>query len=412
MRVTCLAPLLASAGILFGCSAESLGCRPYGCSGVEVDDDPVSPWHPAPYEPDERPVYVIQAFHGMTCGGGSYAPCDPHGRSAWWVDGPETTGDSYAVYSDDGRIPSFCCEGVSGGWHDAGRAGDGVPDRLEELIFRLNEAYENGYRRIVLNRPAGQEPPPAGSFWTLEAETRSYLWRVKEWITNRPDVDVGLYAGFQLYDPCVRPDPPGTGTWIPITNNADDMCHVYQNVRPWADHGLTQIWMDASSKPNRREQLWSLAGSPNYTGVIRISGEAVPNTGVYPNDPIIWMVQDVPWLAHTDFLRPRVAPAAPPRSGPVGPFPQWNLSSIEPREVGVGLDPVATDNCRIVSRYVAWGYIPWGWTKEAAQELAACCEGDVLDGPCTTTVPPCVPLAPTPDGCCVPGATGEYACPP
>lgn len=245
------------------------------------------------FTPDRRPVYRIS----LTCGD-SCRDCNddnPLGQTSYWAD-----------YD----------------W-----------DYLESI---LQGAFDAGFRRIVLYNPGGNLPGsymPQSSFFHLKDEQIEMIEDdLAGWISGAKAEDSSFTFGIVLgswqtcdpRSPCRGPGYGGGywdcdadgGDWddfnitsYPTFFNpevVDSMNMVYQNMKPWIDAGCDEFWFDNTtyaappddggySGPNR---LIDLAESPNYDGVVRVCGEAIPRDG--SGEPDTNYTEVVPWYASFD----------------------------------------------------------------------------------------------------------------
>jgi len=261
-----------------------LSCSPLDCSGVSVASEPGFDYpDPADFVPDRRPAIKVGMFGG---------PCafPPDGLPDWWVD------------LDD-------------------LDGNGIVDGVDALLGSLDAAYGNGWRRMVIQLPAGSYPGLMSSsqWWTMPREKRDGLTvALPAWLAAHPDATLGVYVGFPIADPCklcmqgclscyedcdqggqpcdLCPECAGaTPAHYPVSADAGDMCVVYQNVEPWIDAGLYEMWFDYSggADPVRWKAMLRLAGNPDYAGRIKFGSEPIvldsPGNGVY--EPVMGAVE-------------------------------------------------------------------------------------------------------------------------
>jgi hypothetical protein len=278
------APAIAAAG----------PCLPLDCASVSVAPPPGFDYPlPSDLVPDRRPVIKVGMF-------GGFCAFPPEGLPGWWVD------------LDD-------------------LDGNGVVDSVDALLGKLDDAYGNGWRRMEIQLPAGSYPGLMASsqWWTMPQEKRDSLaLALPAWLADHPDATLGLYAGFMIADPCqlcmsgcvtcyqdcgaggdpcaLCPECAGTAAaQYPLTTNAQDMCVVYQNVEPWIDAGLQEIWFDFSggASPSRMEAMLRLAGNPDYAGRIKFGSEpiAVEYQGGGAYEPVMDAVERLAFVSHRRY---------------------------------------------------------------------------------------------------------------
>ncbi|MCC6426198.1 MAG: hypothetical protein IT435_05200 [Phycisphaerales bacterium] len=151
-----------------GCEITAIECTniPYLQSGTWVPGDLL-------WKPNRLPAAVITFRTGGYCSGlgGNYAAVQ-----GWWYD------QDYGTYDD----------------------GDSV-DPFDALSIRITDAYDSGYRRIVLNLPAGSvrtENFPASQWWPMAQWKREELaCLILNWLEDHSDTQFEVYAGFPINDP-------------------------------------------------------------------------------------------------------------------------------------------------------------------------------------------------------------------
>jgi hypothetical protein len=255
-------------------------CTPLGSAQVFTSPSTLPPSN---LVPDTRPVRFVNLF-----GGGNLYNCNLYGAAAWTVD--ETTWPNSpcadpARVEDDGCVPLAIASDCPGGvpareYHRAWR--NNRPDVWDKLESILDDLYVDGWRRLVLNRPAGMhegDSVPAAQYWTLAKASNPLLtqdramWTIlqggylKQWLEAHPAVTLGVYMGYKIHDPCILSgqdaqlpnDPTLPPHTIPDPFDLWSMTVSRQNIHPWA--GKTQfptlapaptvaeeVWLDASAK--------------------------------------------------------------------------------------------------------------------------------------------------------------------
>lgn len=241
-------------------SGTFLPCAPLPCTSVDVGPyAPPTGWR---FVPDRRPVAVI------TLSNGNYSLND-HGLVGWW--------HSEGVRQDDG--------------FPYGHAGNGVADAFDELIDRMEDLYNIGFRRIQLRLPAGnineeQNYADSSQWWSMPEWRRiEFQTSVAAWIDEKEAqgdaATISIYAGYKIADPCI---PGMDGSHLPKYDNPEDACVNYQNIQPWIDIGVKEYWFDNSSpywrdmKDLQHSSNYSEGSGQNWRPIIKIGGEAVPTT--------------------------------------------------------------------------------------------------------------------------------------
>lgn len=243
---------------------------------------------PPPITPDRRPGFLLQ----MGCG--SCRSCDnPLNHAAWW--------------------------------HNANWTG---------LQRQLDDAWSQGFRRVVLNKPGGnpgnQKVQQAQYHFLMDKQKALLTQDLGPWLEAARSIDptfdfgvlVGAWQSGGVCTPCLS-SGGGNGYW-----NCDDdddlygfqyhrrfwdptslssMRETYQNLMPWIDVGCSSLWIDNSSNANGNEvgaykgpqRMLDFVQSPDYAG-IRIVGEAIPaNRDGYVDT---FMAEHAAWCAHLQYL--------------------------------------------------------------------------------------------------------------
>lgn len=304
---------LAGTTIALGAAAvtQAQTCvSPTDPSTVEAFD-PGDPWTINTWTPDRRPVYRLRLYNG------SYST-DDFGVTSWWAVAETVDNDS-----------------------------NNVPDAIDNLLDRLDTAYDLGYRRIMLNLPAGhiqnQSKFMMAQYWTMPEWKRDWLEsEIPTWLASKSEaVDLGVFVGsritdidtgclntplnlcdsgsdFHQYTPC-QALTDNLNLRYPDEEVDDDVALMSDQIGPWfSDVGLTSLWFDnVSSVP---EEFTRLVNSPEFKDgsgnfVARMGGEAFPfytsssqrfpdNTAItsseFPSGSTLLNV--LPWMALDRFL--------------------------------------------------------------------------------------------------------------
>lgn len=274
---------------------EAPPCLPVPC--VSVDTGPYAPPIGWTFIPDRRPAVIIPLANGSR-------DLNDRGLVNWWYD--------EGTYQDDG-VPY-------------GIGLNGIPDSIDELMDRLDDLYDLGFRRIQLRMPAGNFEEESGlmdssQWWPMpEWKRAGFTTTVATWIKDKrlkgDPVDISVYAGYQVSDPC---EDGMENAHIPDYADPLDACLMFQNIRPWMDIGIKEYWFDNGGIDWR--QMMSLQHSTDYSARagewrarIRIGGEAVPtvvgNCAVSPATVKIPQPEALAggaWIATYRFARSRFA---------------------------------------------------------------------------------------------------------
>ncbi len=391
-------------------------CTPLGSAHV-FTSLPTLP--PSDLVPDTRPVRVVNLF-----GGGNLYDCNPYGAAAWAVD--ETTWSNSpcsdpANVEDDGCVPMVIDNHCPGGvpareYHHEWR--NKRPDVWDKLESILDDLYDDGWRRILINRPAGMyegDSVPSAQYWTLSKASNPLLtkdramWTIlqggylRHWLNVHPEVKLGVYMGYKIHDPCMLsgqyPQPPYPPTTSPhtIPDPFDlwSMTVSRQNIYPWA--GKTpfptpvpapatavadEVWLDASAKGC--PSTWPTCADPSvlwfatnatfthgsYRGRIRFVGEAIPHDGS-PYKPK-WNLNAITRMPFVAAQRHLEKLGYDSTSIP-------DVRNVVPRELYVafihGQSLQEDESLQVILNYKNRGYIPISWSNATDTAVIAACGG-------------------------------------
>lgn len=290
------------------------------------------------FVPDRRPIAVVAPYNG------SYSPTNPFGFVSWFRD-PDTAG--------------------------------------EELVRELQDAWDAGFRRIVLNRPGGviqnNDIVQMSMYHYLSHGHRvAYLVHARNWVLEHrqldPDLEVGVFVGIRHNSPCtpcleptgVLPngyrcshDPlylPGYQGHIDAGDRRSAEW-TWQNNYPWLASAFTAIWFDSGSLSGDfggtiapQETIVALQHNPDYEGV-KIGGEAVPRGDwigdqFFPNPNCY----EAAWVGlHSFFLQPA-------RAGE-----RYDPDSTEVGVAFMNPDVAPVYGIRDVADFRDRGYVAWAW---------------------------------------------------
>jgi|GEM_PF-5893705 len=265
--------LSAAAALAQPCNTP-FDCDPPLPGGFSMPDPPPSPR--APFVPDRRPVYWFNLFCGSTCR--TCGPdANPKGHSPYWA-----------------------------------RADWPVLER------NLNALFDDGFRRIVLQRPGGGLPGEwkvnQSQYHHLTNEQKALIQGpLADWIACRragcdgrpaaPDLQLGVFIGswqYKVCTPCLTPDggtddmgtddPKDDIVWWDCPPEAEmhfmdpfdpqSEADMYANILPWADAGFDAIWFDNASRrdPNLDQSPDALLAMRELDALssVVLGGEAVP----------------------------------------------------------------------------------------------------------------------------------------
>lgn len=325
------------------------------------------------YESDRRPGYVVLAFEGF-----SDENPDPLGRRGWWRDRTDNgfemgqRGNQLTV-----RIPPVRGNGAT-------TANNGIVDSVDMLLALLEEGYEKGYRRFIINRPAGFNRQlargirdlPNASWWAMDEALQDSLAAdgssagkaggLAWWIRSRPDATVGIYVGFRAGD-------PGSTLHEGRTLDADrqeDVDAVFTNLLPWAEVGVTEFWFDNVGGITQNEEglgkqaatVWRLNAHPDLPRGVRMGGEHAIVTKLFESDRRTARqtgrldeesAKLIPWFFEFQRIDFRGLDASR----------AWDLRG-KGIEINVGFDQPGDRRAFTrddIANYVDRGFTAWGW---------------------------------------------------
>ncbi len=260
-RVAAAALMLGALSSVGAASAqpEAPPCLPIPCTPVDVG--PFAPPAGWTFVPDRRPVAILPLSNGSR-------DLSDSSLVHWWY--------TEGINQDDGS--------------PYGVGFNGVPDAFDELLERMEDLYAIGFRRIHIRMPAGNIEEESGlmdssQWWAMpEWKRLGFQTAVAAWIKAKrlqgDPVDLGIYSGYQLADPCTA---GMDDAHMPNFADPIDACVMFQNVKPWMEVGVKEYWFDNGSIDWR--QMMSLQHSTNYSARgsewrarIKFGGEAVPAT--------------------------------------------------------------------------------------------------------------------------------------
>lgn len=141
------------------------------------------------------------------------------------------------------------------------------------LVARLNDAYDSGYRRIILNLPAGTvigQDVSGSQWWGMpEWKRDAFTCLIIDWLVEKPDTQFEVYSAFPVNEPdslCMESNAfteltedgacgsggefmyypcSGSGNaWPPSAFVQSDVCNFHTNIQPWQYLGITRVWLD------------------------------------------------------------------------------------------------------------------------------------------------------------------------
>lgn len=235
--------------------------------------------------------------------------------------------------------------GMSTAWYEF----DDISGYPQNMIFaeyvlrqRIEAEYADGWRRFILNLPAGflANQAMSGNQWTaLTAARKAMLTRVilsyvtppapgQTSPTYLPGARFGIYSGGVF-----STNPASLETLETATNHVvsfhDHLDYVQANALPYAAIGCTEFFLDASAY--YPAELVATRNHSSLFGIISIGGEAIPlsNPGTPASAPNWAYIPQTPWVANaTGFVQPNLGNV-------VTTAPSFSLTTTE---IGLILD--------------------------------------------------------------------------
>lgn len=182
---------------------------------------------------------------------------------------------------------------------------------VENLIDRIETQYIAGYRRLWLAKPMGQAKGRKvnGSAWLSmpEYKRNDIQTTLKEYLSKRPDLKFGISVGFMINGDPTNIDSDISELRIPDAFSRRDMLELRENLWPWFDVGVKEVYFEGAGSSNSQDAMVQLARILG-SGGIRSIGEPVPRIDtVLPNgeqgkllDPRYTSL--IPWLIKEQFI--------------------------------------------------------------------------------------------------------------
>jgi hypothetical protein len=272
-------------------------------------------WIPGEYDwtPNRLPAAWINLRPGEYCfaTGGNYRGLQP-----WWYE------------NDDD--PEYDAPGT---WEEC--------EAFQDLEAKLLESYGYGFRRLILNLPAGMvggAQNMASAQWRGMPQWKRNLFTcfISDWLAERPDTQFEVYSAFEVNDPsslCMEnnsyaahvtvigtctTDPEdhdgkmfypcyGADTaYAPSPQSQYDVCLFHTNHSPWQHLGFTRVWLDWSN--HHWDEFEEFAYCPLYAPGSHephfLGCEAIPVTATDPNYSLnMSRVRHAPAIAIDTYCR-------------------------------------------------------------------------------------------------------------
>ncbi|MCK6476835.1 MAG: hypothetical protein L6Q35_08395 [Phycisphaerales bacterium] len=259
----------------------------------------------------------------------------PNRLPAAWIN-LRPGGSYYCSLTEGGNY-----RGLQDWWYD--QDDDPEYDGAGTLVFtnletRLTHAYNAGFRRIILNLPAGMvrnQNMASAQWWSMPQWKREGLACViQNWLASKPDTQFEVYGAFQINDHgslcmsdnnayteptiqagagCVSEGDPTEGwmyypcgganiAYSPSAFVHSDVCEFHTNHQPWQYLGITRCWLDWSAPAANWSFFREFPYCPLYapgSGHHFLGAEAIPITddGAPPYPLDMARVAHVPAIA-------------------------------------------------------------------------------------------------------------------
>lgn len=213
----------------------------------------------------------------------------------------------------------------------------------------ITNAYNSGYRRIMLYQPGGHTAEGNSNFisdqWTtLPPYKKSYFQnQLKQWLVEHPDCDLGIYQGWRI--PQNNTTGYSTMTYgpdtIPDFKRPGHLKFIQDTMIPWIECGVTFFGLDftgasevdATGATPAYLMPWSKFFKDKYQ--VELIGEALPR----PNSatlepPFKYITNSTPW--YTVFAT---------HSGSYDPSGTWAINNRNNRiYIGCTIPGTSTGN--------------------------------------------------------------------
>jgi hypothetical protein len=175
-----------------------------------------------------------------------------------------------------------------------------VADAMGALEDRFMDAYTAGYRRIILQLPAGtvfNQAVASAQYWGMPQAKRQALCQfIAAQAASKPDLRIEIYSAFpNIPDPfslcmqenpypeitvvddeiCTYPEDPNYGrvyypclgsppAWTPSPFSQESVCDFHNTHKPWRNIGVKRVWLDESARSDLIDHFVEFAYNPNY----------------------------------------------------------------------------------------------------------------------------------------------------
>lgn len=192
--------------------------------------------------------------------------------------------------------------GLAAFWTDEATA-------IDTLIERIQDSYDAGYRRFVLNRPCGCCPGDVDGAggenvvsnnvwggmpaWKQTGLTTTFKTFWDELKATDPTVQLGIYAGWMLRDDLDLDNVCMDSSYHqPDQNDSADMDFVTDNWQDWIEIGVTFFGADNTATAAKWTKFSAFAqdwASGDFWGSsIKVASEGIPNVHHLPDQARIY----------------------------------------------------------------------------------------------------------------------------
>lgn len=241
-------------------------------------------------------------------------------------------GPDCVTYSGANSCPSGSgpVNGVSNFWRG--------PNAVTWLVERLQEFYDAGVRKIMMNRPMGNSGwsyVPGGAWNTIPQYKRdSMVTQLKPWLQEHPDVTFGIFIGSRwlTLDTLVGYHE-GMGPYPGITNGFDpqipfELAAWHQVFDPWYDIGVRWVLLDAGAQPANRDWFLRLAKYEKDQRNVEVTAEAITNS-VPHHKQASWIAKAPEFIEHPNRPFAQLGPVALDTSAKTTWYAWLHLNDLE-----------------------------------------------------------------------------------
>ena len=179
---------------------------------------------------------------------------------------------------------------------------------VNNLIDRMTQDYNNGFRRFMLWLPGGgvsTELISPNHWFTLSSDRRQQLInKIQDWLSDREDAIISVYASGLFNNDISRIDAhdiiDNQAVFYDV-NNQDHIDYFNQNWGSWIqDVGIKEIYLHYASRSNNKQLASQLAMNKKNDN-IRIGGQGLPfaENGIFDEQ----FISRIPWVTSFENFR-------------------------------------------------------------------------------------------------------------